>query len=74
MHSIGTMKTPVAKERQSTPGVLRFPAGSYLIYYRKKRGLIQILHVFHAAREQASAFKNDCLRDDVRLWETSPSA
>ena len=38
------------------PGVLVFPAGKYLIYYRKLRGAIQILHVFHGARGQADAF------------------
>jgi plasmid stabilization system protein ParE len=39
--------------------VLRFLAGEYLIYYRKKRGVIQILHIIHGARDQASAFKNN---------------
>jgi plasmid stabilization system protein ParE len=32
-------------------------AGKYLIYYRKKRGIIHILHVFHGARDQARAFR-----------------
>lgn len=41
------------------PGVFSFLAGNYLIYYRKRRGVIQILHVFHAARDQARAFTND---------------
>jgi toxin ParE1/3/4 len=40
------------------PGVFRFLAGDYLIYYRKKRSMIQIIHVIHAARDQARAFKN----------------
>ncbi len=38
------------------PGVLSFPTGQYLVYYRKARGAIQILHVFHGARGQARAF------------------
>jgi plasmid stabilization system protein ParE len=38
------------------PGVRCFPAGHYLIYYRKKRGGTEILHVFHGARDQVSAF------------------
>jgi toxin ParE1/3/4 len=42
-----------------TPGVFRFPAGQYLIYYRKKRGMIHILHVIHGARDQASALPPD---------------
>jgi toxin ParE1/3/4 len=33
-------------------GVRCFPAGNYLIYYRKVRGSVQILHVFHGARDQ----------------------
>ncbi|MGA3372054.1 MAG: type II toxin-antitoxin system RelE/ParE family toxin [Terracidiphilus sp.] len=40
------------------PGVFRFPAGDYLIYYRKKRGVIQTLHVFQGARDQARALRN----------------
>jgi toxin ParE1/3/4 len=37
-------------------GVKTFPAGKYLIYNRKFRGRIDILHVFHGARYQRSAF------------------
>jgi toxin ParE1/3/4 len=33
-----------------------FPVGKYLIYYRKSGRFIDILHVFHAARNQAAAF------------------
>jgi toxin ParE1/3/4 len=40
------------------PGVFRFLAGDYLIYYRKRRSMIQIIHVIHGARDQARAFKN----------------
>jgi toxin ParE1/3/4 len=38
-------------------GVKCFPAGQYLIYYRKARNYTDILHIFHGAREQAQAFK-----------------
>jgi toxin ParE1/3/4 len=38
-------------------GVKCFPAGQYLIYYRKARKYTDILHIFHGAREQAHAFK-----------------
>ena len=38
-------------------GVRCFPAGKYLIYYRKTRTGIDILHVFHGARHQKRAFK-----------------
>ncbi|MGA3081265.1 MAG: type II toxin-antitoxin system RelE/ParE family toxin [Terracidiphilus sp.] len=41
------------------PGVFRFPVGDYLIYYRKKRSVLHILHVLHGARDQASAFGNN---------------
>jgi toxin ParE1/3/4 len=37
-------------------GVKCFPAGKYLIYYRKGRGAIDILHIFHGARDQKNAF------------------
>lgn len=33
-----------------------FPAGTYLIYYRKSRRFVDILHIFHSARDQSSAF------------------
>jgi toxin ParE1/3/4 len=38
-------------------GVKCFPAGQYLIYYRKARKYTDILHIFHGAREQAQAVK-----------------
>jgi len=38
------------------PGVRCFPAGKYLIYYLKTRRGIDILHVFHGARDQRRAF------------------
>jgi toxin ParE1/3/4 len=38
-------------------GVKCFPAGNYLIYYRKTRRGTDILHVFHGARAQRDAFK-----------------
>jgi|SRR5208283_3014626 len=38
------------------PGVFRFLAGKYLIYYRKTRGMIHILHIFHGAMDQARPF------------------
>jgi len=41
------------------PGVLSFPMGRYLVYYRKARGAVQILHVFHGARDQGSAFRRE---------------
>ena len=41
------------------PGVRSFPVGNYLVYYRKRRGIIQILRILHGARDQASALKTD---------------
>jgi len=38
-------------------GVKCFPAGKYLVYYRKSRRGTDILHVFHGAREQKQAFR-----------------
>jgi toxin ParE1/3/4 len=37
-------------------GVKCFPAGKYLIYYRAGRRGIDILHVFHGARDQGASF------------------
>jgi plasmid stabilization system protein ParE len=41
------------------PGVFSFLAGKYLIYYRKKRGIIRILHVFHGTQDQGRAFTQE---------------
>lgn len=38
-------------------GVKCFPAGKYLVYYRKTRRGIDILHIFHGARDQKEAFR-----------------
>ena len=43
--------------RDMAPGMRCFPAGKYLIYYRKTSRGTDILHVFHGARDQARAFK-----------------
>jgi toxin ParE1/3/4 len=39
-------------------GVKCFPAGRYLISYRRTRRGTDILHIFHGARDQKRAFKN----------------
>jgi toxin ParE1/3/4 len=38
-------------------GVKCFPAGKYLIYYRKNRRGVDIFHIFHGARNQRDAFR-----------------
>jgi plasmid stabilization system protein ParE len=38
-------------------GVRRFLAGKYMIYYRATRPRIEILHVFHAMRDQRKAWR-----------------
>ena len=40
-------------------GVRCFPAGKYLVYYRKTGGVLNILHVFHGARDQARGFSRE---------------
>jgi toxin ParE1/3/4 len=40
-------------------GTRRLVAGQYLVYYRKKQGVISILHVIHGARDQKRAFFED---------------
>jgi toxin ParE1/3/4 len=44
---------------QMGPGIFSFPVGQHLIYYRKRRGVIEILHVFHGARDQSRAFTGE---------------
>ncbi|HJZ98093.1 MAG TPA: type II toxin-antitoxin system RelE/ParE family toxin [Candidatus Solibacter sp.] len=38
-------------------GVRRFPVAKYLVYYRPVRGVVEILHIFHGARDQRTAWK-----------------
>jgi toxin ParE1/3/4 len=40
-------------------GLRVFPIGKYLIYYRKERGCLKVLHILHGAREQARTFRNN---------------
>lgn len=44
------------RAKDIAPGVKCFPAGKYLIYYRKARRGIEILHIFHGARDQKASF------------------
>jgi toxin ParE1/3/4 len=43
-------------------GVRCFPAGKYLIYYRKMLRVIDILHVYHGAQDQKRAFRKAAKR------------
>jgi toxin ParE1/3/4 len=38
-------------------GVKCFPAGKYLIYYRKRKRGNDMLHIFHGAQDQKKAFR-----------------
>ena len=44
-------------------GVKCFPAGKYLIYYRRTRRGTEILHIFHGARDRTPAFKKAAKRE-----------
>jgi toxin ParE1/3/4 len=46
----------VRSVQEIAPNVKCFPAGKYLIYYRKSKRAIDILHIFHEARNQRKAF------------------
>jgi toxin ParE1/3/4 len=37
------------------PGARCFPAGKYLIYYRKMRRGVEILHIVHGARDRTKS-------------------
>jgi toxin ParE1/3/4 len=39
-------------------GMRSFPAKQYRIYYRKSKGGILVLHIFHGARDQRKAWRN----------------
>jgi toxin ParE1/3/4 len=39
--------------------VRKFPVGKYMIYYRATRSRIDILHVFHGARDQRKAWREE---------------
>lgn len=43
-------------------GVRKFPAGKYMVYYRAYSHRIEILHVFHGARDQAKAWRSETTR------------
>jgi toxin ParE1/3/4 len=40
-----------------TEGARKFPMGSYLVYYRPKRGRVEILRVLHGKRVQKRALR-----------------
>lgn len=37
------------------PGLRSLPAGEYIVYYKKTRSAVSILHVIHGARDQKRA-------------------
>lgn len=54
----GQPKAGVTAE-QFGVGVRKFPAGTYMIYYRLGRSnRIEVLHMFHGARDQVRAWKD----------------
>jgi len=47
-------------------GVRKFPAGTYMVYYRPYSKGIEILHVFHGARDQKKAWKESLVKPKRR--------
>jgi toxin ParE1/3/4 len=43
--------------RRIGPGIRCFPSGKYLIYFRKTKFGVEILHIFHGARDQKRALR-----------------
>ena len=39
------------------PNLRSFPVGSYVIYYRRIRGGIELIRVIHGARDQSALFR-----------------
>jgi len=54
---LGEHPTAGRASEEVATGVRCFPAGKYLICYRETRQRTEILHVFHGARDQKSAFQ-----------------
>jgi toxin ParE1/3/4 len=42
--------------------VRSFPVGEFVIYFRKSRRAVEIIHVFHGARDQRSAFRDATIK------------
>jgi toxin ParE1/3/4 len=56
-----------------SPGVRCFPTGKYLTYYRKTRRGLDILHVFHGARDQGRAPRKSRHAPTASLNSQAPS-
>jgi toxin ParE1/3/4 len=50
------------KRDEIGPGVRSFPAGEFVIYFRKSRRAVEIIHVFHGARDQRRAFRDSATK------------
>jgi toxin ParE1/3/4 len=59
---LGEQPDAVVSSEDIAAGVRCFPAGKYLIYYRKTRRGTDILHIFHGARDQMLAFRKAAKR------------
>ena len=47
----------MGRERNDlVPGMRSFPVGNYLIFYRKIRGGVEVMHVYHGARRIEELF------------------
>jgi plasmid stabilization system protein ParE len=44
-----------------------FPAGKYLIYYRKTRPSLEVLYIFHSARDQKPRRLENCEQLQINL-------
>jgi toxin ParE1/3/4 len=51
------------KRDELAAGLLSFPVGSYLIFYTKTRGGIEVVHVYHGARRIEGLFRAERERD-----------
>lgn len=56
-HLIGEFPRAGKAADEIAKGVRVSPVGNYLIYYQRKRGFIDIVHVFHGDRDQELAFR-----------------
>jgi toxin ParE1/3/4 len=61
----GQLRAGVAAD-QFGAGVRKFPAGKYMVYYRPYSKGIEIVHVFHGARDQKKAWKGSLAKSKLK--------
>jgi toxin ParE1/3/4 len=59
---LGDFPNAGRKRDEIGPGVRSFPVGEFVIYFRKSRRAVEIIHVLHGPRDQRSAFRDATIK------------